>query len=69
VFLHPVRYVGPVVHSGATVAQNIDALFFMMGWDWHGLQEKHTGTTYVELVFLYLVQSVGHVVHYGASGV
>jgi hypothetical protein len=32
VFLHSVRSVGHIVHSGASRAQNFDALFFMIGW-------------------------------------
>jgi hypothetical protein len=33
VFLHPLGSVGQVVHCGASEAQNVDALFFMPGWD------------------------------------
>jgi hypothetical protein len=33
-----------------------------------GFHRKCTGTHYAELVFLHLVGSVGHVVHFGASG-
>jgi hypothetical protein len=32
-----------------------------------GYHKKHAGTHFVELVFLHPVQSVGHVVHSGAS--
>jgi hypothetical protein len=33
-----------------------------------GFHKKHTGKRYAELVSLYLVGSVGHVVHIGSSG-
>jgi hypothetical protein len=32
VFLHPVGFVGHVVHSGASSMQNVNALFFMLRW-------------------------------------
>jgi hypothetical protein len=31
IFLHPVGYIGDVLHSGASGTRNIDALFFMHG--------------------------------------
>jgi hypothetical protein len=67
------------VHSGASEAQNVDALFFtseaqnvdalffMFGWAQSGLHRKHAGTCYAQLVFLHPIGSAGLVVHYGAS--
>jgi hypothetical protein len=39
-----------------------------MEWDRYGFDKKSHGTRYTELVFLHVVGSVGHVVHFGASG-
>jgi hypothetical protein len=68
VFLHPMGFAGHVVHSGASEKQNIDALFFMLGWTRCRLHKKRVRTHYAELVFLDLVDSAGHVVHSGVSG-
>jgi hypothetical protein len=50
-----------------TGAQNIDALFFMLVWARCGFQKKHSERHYVKLVFLYLMGSIGHILHYSAS--
>jgi hypothetical protein len=67
-FLHPQRSAGNKVHSGASGAQNVDTLFFLLGWDQYGFEKKYIGTRYAELLFLHPVGSTGPVVPFGASG-
>jgi hypothetical protein len=59
---------GHVVHSGVFDAQNVDILFFILGWDRYRFHKKRIGTHYAELVFLHQMGFVGHVVHSGSSG-
>jgi hypothetical protein len=68
VFLHPMGYVGHVVHFGASGPRNIDTLFFVLGWNQYGINKKRTRTHYTELIFLHSVGSAGHIVHSAVSG-
>jgi hypothetical protein len=67
VFLHPIGSAGHVVQSGVSEARNIDALFFVLRWDWYGFDKKCTRTHYAELMFLHPLGSVGHILHFAAS--
>jgi hypothetical protein len=51
VFLHPVRSVGHVVHFSESGPQNIDALFFMLGWDRYGFKKSASGHIGLTLCF------------------
>jgi hypothetical protein len=46
-----------------------DRTIFYASVGWYEFGKKHTGTYYVEHVFLHLVRSTGYVVHSGASEV
>jgi hypothetical protein len=60
--------VGHIVHSSASEVQNVDTIFFMLGWVWYGFHKNCARARYVELLFLHPVGSARHVVHSGASG-
>jgi hypothetical protein len=68
VFLHPEGSTGHEVHSGASGAQNVNTLFFVLGWDGYEFHNKRARTRYAKLMFLHSVGPAGHVVHSGASG-
>jgi hypothetical protein len=51
VFLHPVGSAAHVVHSSASRARNVNALFFMLWWDLYRFRKKREGTRYARLVF------------------
>jgi hypothetical protein len=38
--LHPIGYVGHVVHCGASGVRNVNTLFFLLGWRWYRFQKK-----------------------------
>jgi hypothetical protein len=56
------------MHFGASGAQKVNAVFFMVWWDRYGFDKKCRGISYAELVFLHLVGYAGHIVHSSATG-
>jgi hypothetical protein len=54
---------GHVVHSCVFVAQNVDTLFFKLGWARCDFYRKRIGISYAELVLFHVVGSAGHVAH------
>jgi hypothetical protein len=57
-----------VFASGASGAQNVDALFFLLGFDRYRFNKKHARTRYAELVFSHPAGFAFNIVHSGASG-
>jgi hypothetical protein len=51
VFLHPVGFAGQVVHCGGFGARIIDALFFLLLWDWYGFHKNALGHRTSNLCF------------------
>jgi hypothetical protein len=68
-FLHSVGSAGHVVHSSASRVRNIDAPFFMLGFDRYRHDKKPDGARYAKLVFLYPMGFAGHIVHSSGSEV
>jgi hypothetical protein len=48
---HQVGSTGHVVHSGASVAPNVNALFFMLRWTWCGFHKSMSGHVSPNLYF------------------
>jgi hypothetical protein len=64
VFFHLVGSVVHIVHSSASGARIVDALFFMLGSAQSGFHRKRPRRRNVELVFLQPMGSAGHIVHF-----
>jgi hypothetical protein len=62
------RSVGQEVHSGGAREQNVNTLFFMLGWARCGFKKKAHRICYTKLVLLHPVRSTDQVVHSGAVG-
>jgi hypothetical protein len=55
VFLHSVRSRGHVAHSGASRVQNVNTVFFILGWALCRYHKNGARTHYAELVFMHPV--------------
>jgi hypothetical protein len=51
VLLHSVESAGYIVHSDASGAENVDALYYMLRLDWYRFHTKRAGARYAELLF------------------
>jgi hypothetical protein len=50
-FLHPMGFVGHIVHCSVFKAESIDVLFFMLRWAQCSFHKRHVRTCYAEIVF------------------
>jgi hypothetical protein len=63
VFLHLVGAAAHVFHSILSAARNIEAQFFMLGWERYKFNKNHIWRRCTKLVFLHPVGSSGDIVH------